>query len=88
MANELGLVFLVAYQELFQIPYVDTLLEYMKDQFMRTTLPSLVKQRGVYKSIPRFDGEFEKVMSMWQVYCDRRDEKSREIKKFEETSKG
>ncbi|CAD8178512.1 unnamed protein product [Paramecium pentaurelia] len=75
--NELGLIFIVSYQEIFFIQYIDVLLKMLQTQFKQIYNPA-IKQKGIYKSIPEFDSGFEEVMKMWQLYCDKRNEKEKE----------
>lgn len=32
----------------------------------------------ILRSIPKFDDGFEEVMNMWQVYCEKKNEKEKE----------
>lgn len=47
--NELNLIFVVAYQEIFQLQYVEVLLEMMRDKYVKTMIPLTVKSGGIYK---------------------------------------
>jgi hypothetical protein len=49
LINELQLIFVVAYQETFSVPYVEVLLDLMKDKFVKAILPLTAKQNGIYR---------------------------------------
>jgi hypothetical protein len=60
MTNEKDLIFAVVYQSIFQLAYVDSLMDILKESYRKTCAPTLVMKNGLYRSIPQFDDEFER----------------------------
>jgi signal recognition particle receptor subunit alpha len=67
--NDLGLIFLVAYKEAYNLLYVDQLLDLATKEFSAKTLPNLKKVGEVYYECPNFSENFTSLLKKWQQYC-------------------
>ncbi|CAO3590740.1 unnamed protein product [Absidia cylindrospora] len=84
-ANELDLVFVVAYQKILQLSYIDELLETVKRLFIDTFKDTVVSDQGIYGDYSPFDDMFNKVLlSLEQKHSSGR---TRAPRKFEDTKK-
>ena len=64
--NNLKIIFAVAYQEIFQLVYVEEFLEMLKKVYREKIAPELIAQNGFYKRIPAFDEQFNYVIQKWE----------------------
>ena len=60
LANDFDLVFVVLYQKLIPLLYVDELLESMKQQFLKLFAPEIKAMNAVNYPL-EFDGHFDKI---------------------------
>ena len=70
--NESGLIFVVAYQQSFNILYTDKLLELIKNDFINNQLPSLNHSDNIFYSLPEsqeYNKTFISLLNKWENYC-------------------
>ncbi|KAI8330421.1 SRP54-type protein [Chlamydoabsidia padenii] len=84
-ANELDLVFVVAYQKILQLSYIDELLETVKRLFIETYKDSVVADQGIHGDYSEFDAVFNKVLLSLEQKSS--SNKTRAPRKFENTKK-
>jgi signal recognition particle receptor subunit alpha len=72
--NELGLIFLVAYKEAYNLLYVDQLLELCTKEFTAKSIQEVKKIGDVYIDCPNFSEPFNLIMKKWQNYCNEKRE--------------
>ncbi|TPX39915.1 hypothetical protein SeMB42_g02194 [Synchytrium endobioticum] len=85
LANELGLIFVVVYQKILHLTYIDELLERVKHTFL-SLYTEKVKDSTALHAYPDFDERFDAILD--DLETTQRDEKeSRGPRKFENTKK-
>jgi signal recognition particle receptor subunit alpha len=67
--NEAGLIFVVAYQEAYNVLYSDKLLDLVVQDFTTNELPKLKKAGKVYMDNPTYTEAFMKLLRKWESYC-------------------
>ena len=70
--NESGLIFVVAYQQSFNILYTDKLLDLIKNDFINNQLPSLNHSDNIFYSLPEsqeYNKTFISLLNKWENYC-------------------
>ncbi|KAI8376136.1 signal recognition particle, alpha subunit, N-terminal-domain-containing protein [Radiomyces spectabilis] len=84
-ANEVDLIFIVAYQKILQLAYIDELLETVKRLFTDTFADALQVDQGIHGDYSSFNPLFNKVLL--QVEDKYASNRSRAPRRFEETKK-
>ncbi|ORX53535.1 P-loop containing nucleoside triphosphate hydrolase protein [Hesseltinella vesiculosa] len=91
-ANQLDLVFVVAYQKILQLPFIDELLETVKRLFIDTYRDQITTDKGVHGDYSAFTPVFQKILqnveTKYASQSTRAPRKFEETKKFESTLKG
>ncbi|KAI9025873.1 signal recognition particle, alpha subunit, N-terminal-domain-containing protein [Phycomyces nitens] len=90
-ANEVDLVFVVAYQKILQLAYIDELLETVKRLFLDMYSSVIGDNQGINGNYNEFEPVFSKVLKQLEdKYANRprAPRKFEETKKFENTLKG
>lgn len=87
LVNEFNLIISAVYQELFHLTYVEDLLDLIKENYVKTVLPSAVVQQNLYKNIPAFDGVFEECLRKWEDRKRKEDKKASIMRSFDENKK-
>ena len=82
-ANEFNLIIAAVYQELFQLTYVEDLLELIRDNYVKTIIPSLLIKDNIYKKITDFDGNFEECMKKWEDKKRKEEKKATMMRSFD-----
>ena len=67
--NDLGLIFLVAYKEAYNLLYVDQLLDLASKDFSLKTLSNLKRVGDVYTDCPNYSENFTNLLKKWQQFC-------------------
>jgi signal recognition particle receptor subunit alpha len=67
--NEAGLIFVVAYQEQYNVLYSDKLLDFVVQDFTVNELPNLKKIGKIYIDNPSYTESFMKLLRKWEGYC-------------------
>lgn len=67
--NEAGLIFVVAYQEQYNVLYSDKLLDLVVQDFTVNELPNLKKIGKVYIENPSYTESFMKILRKWESFC-------------------
>lgn len=88
LANDLNLIFAVVYQEIFQVLYVDELLELMKQNFVKTVYPQISIKHNIIKNIPEFEEEFNNVVRKWELQNQKIAQKDKIMRSWDKTDKG
>jgi signal recognition particle receptor subunit alpha len=68
--NEVGLIFLVAYQEMFNVLYTDKLLDMVVEDFVSNHKPNLKKIGNVFAEKSNYNETFLKIHKKWEKYCE------------------
>ncbi|KAI9278276.1 signal recognition particle, alpha subunit, N-terminal-domain-containing protein [Phascolomyces articulosus] len=84
-ANEVDLVFVVAFQKILQLPYVDELLETVKQLFIKTFEQDIKSNNGIEGDYASFDEMFNKLLR--QLEEKHASNRQRAPRKFEQTKK-
>ena len=66
--NNQGLYFICAYREMYNLLYVDRLIDSTADFFVRRVIPTLKKEDDIYLSKPDFDTIFEDILKKWNEF--------------------
>ena len=72
IVNESGLIFVVAYQQSFNVLYTDKLLDRVMKDFISNQLPSLNYTGNIFYSLPdnkEYNKTFIKHLENWEKYC-------------------
>ena len=77
--NEKGIIFVVAYQESYNILYTDKLLDLILKDFKENQIPKLNHLKNVYFDLPDYSKEFLVLLRKWEKYCE--DELENKIEK-------
>jgi signal recognition particle receptor subunit alpha len=64
VVKELGLIFAVVYQELFQLSNMEDLITLIKDEYVAKAYPLITIENNFMKNIPSFETNFEEVQKM------------------------
>lgn len=87
-ANEFKLIFVVIYQEMFHLTYVEELLELMRENYIKTIIPSFIIKNNIFHFIPNFDSGFEDSLNKWEEKKRKIEKKASLMRAFEKTEKG
>ena len=82
IVNETGLIFVVAYQESFNVLYTDKLLELIMKDFINNQLPSLNHSNNIFYSLPdnkEYNKTFINLLNIWENYCKNEVENKKNI---------
>ena len=72
IVNESGLIFVVAYQQTFNVLYTDKLLDLVMKDFITNQLPLLKHSNNIFYSLPEIKGyneTFKSLLIKWENYC-------------------
>jgi signal recognition particle receptor subunit alpha len=81
IVNESGLIFVVAYQQSFNILYTDKLLDLIMRDFINKQLPSLNHSDFIFYTLPdqkEYDKNFITLLKKWESYCENEVEKKKQ----------
>jgi hypothetical protein len=67
--NNAGLIFVVSYQESYNVLYVDVLLDLVVKDFTEKHLNNLKKTGKVYLENPNYNESFLQLLKRWEKYC-------------------
>jgi signal recognition particle receptor subunit alpha len=67
--NNAGLIFVVSYQESYNVLYVDILLDLIVKDFTENHLNNLKKNGKVYLEGPNYNEAFLQHLKKWERYC-------------------
>ena len=70
--NESGLIFVVAYQQSFNVLYTDKLLDLIMKDFITNQLPSLKFTGNIFYTLPEtkeYNKTFISLLNKWENYC-------------------
>ncbi|KAI9146135.1 Longin-like domain-containing protein [Paraphysoderma sedebokerense] len=84
LANEVDLVFVAVYQRILQLPYIDDLLEAIRNAFLTLFEPQ-IRDPSVIHSYQDFDEKFEKIL--YAIEDRHAIQQSKQQKTFKETKK-
>ena len=82
IVNETGLIFVVAYQQSFNVLYTDKLLELIMKDFITNQLPSLNHSDNIFYTLPNndeYNKTFIKLLNKWENYCKNEVENKKNI---------
>ena len=86
--NKSGIIFVVAYQQSFNLLYTDKLLDIVMSDFIKERLPSLKHENNIFYKLTEekdYNQKFIELLNAWEVYCKNKVNKI-EPKKTEKTS--
>jgi len=87
-ANDLGLIFAIVYQEIFQLVYVDDLLEMMKNEFKDKIYPLIKIENNFLKDVPSFENLFTEILHRCESKQEKNQKKEKIMRDFYSTEKG
>ena len=70
--NESGIIFVVAYQQSFNVLYTDKLLDIVMNDFIKNQLPTLNHQKNIFYTLPdekTYNQHFIELLDFWEKYC-------------------
>jgi hypothetical protein len=67
--NDASLIFVVTYQESFNVLYVDQLLDLVVKDFTESSLDSLKMNEKIYLEGPNYTETFMNLLKKWEKYC-------------------
>ena len=67
--NEKQLIFVVAYQESYNVLYTDKLLDLILKDFKENQISKLNHIKNVYFELPNYSKEFTTLLRKWEKYC-------------------
>jgi hypothetical protein len=70
IVNESGLIFVVAYQQSFNILYTDKLLDLILRDFKENQIPKLNHLKNVYFELPNYSKDFTILLRKWEKFCE------------------
>jgi len=68
--NEKQLIFVVAYQESYNILYTDKLLDLILRDFKENQIPKLNHLKNVYFELPNYSKDFTILLRKWEKFCE------------------
>jgi signal recognition particle receptor subunit alpha len=71
VVNEAGLIFVVAYQECYNVLYSDKLLELVAQDFQNNEIGKINKKGKLYLENVNYTDSFMKVLQKWESYCQK-----------------
>ena len=70
--NKSGIIFVVAYQQSFNVLYTDKLLDIVMNDFIKDSLPSLNHENNIFFKLPdekEYTQKFINLLKGWENYC-------------------
>ena len=70
--NESGIIFVVGYQQSFNVLYTDKLLDIVMNDFIKNQLPTLNHQKNIFYTLPdekTYNQHFIELLDFWEKYC-------------------
>ena len=70
--NKSGIIFVVAYQQSFNVLYTDKLLDIVMNDFIKEHLPKLKYENNIFFKLPEekeYNSKFIKLLDAWEKYC-------------------
>ena len=86
--NKSGIIFVVAYQQSFNLLYTDKLLDIVMSDFIKERLPTLKHENNIFYKLTEekdYNQKFIELLNAWEGYCKNKVNKI-EPKKTEKTS--
>ena len=83
--NKLGIIFVVAYQQSFNVLYTDKLLDIVMNDFIKDRLPSLNHENNIFYKLPEekeYTQKFLTLLNIWEKYCQNKVNNTKEQKKL------
>lgn len=87
LVNDFNLIITAVYQELFHLTYVEELLELVKDNYVKTMIPTILIHDNIFRNIPNFEEKFDECMKKWEDQKRKSEKKASLMRSFEETKK-
>ena len=89
--NKSGIIFVVAYQQSFNVLYTDKLLDIVMNDFIKDSLPSLNHENNIFFKLPdekEYTQKFITLLKGWENYCKNKvsNKKEKEEKTKEENN--
>ena len=85
--NKSGIIFVVAYQQSFNVLYTDKLLDIVMNDFIKDSLPSLNHENNIFFKLPdekEYTQKFITLLKGWENYCKNKVSNKKEEKTKEE----
>ena len=70
--NESGIIFVVGYQQSFNVLYTDKLLDIVMNDFIKKQLPALNHRKNIFYTLPdekEYTNHFLSLLDLWEKYC-------------------
>ena len=70
--NESGIIFVVAYQQSFNVLYTDKLLDIVMSDFIKERLPTLKHENNIFYKLTEekdYNQKFIELLNAWEGYC-------------------
>ena len=87
--NKSGIIFVVAYQQSFNVLYTDKLLDIVMNDFIKDSLPSLNHENNIFFKLPdekEYTQKFITLLKGWENYCKNKVSNKKEEKTKEENN--
>ena len=87
--NKSGIIFVVAYQQSFDVLYTDKLLDIVMNDFIKDSLPSLNHENNIFFKLPdekEYTQKFITLLKGWENYCKNKVSNKKEEKTKEENN--
>ena len=87
--NKSGIIFVVAYQQSFNVLYTDKLLDIVMNDFIKDSLPSLNHENNIFFKLPdekEYTQKFITLLKGWENYCKSKVSNKKEEKTKEENN--
>ena len=87
--NKSGIIFVVAYQQSFNVLYTDKLLDIVMNDFIKDSLPSLNHESNIFFKLPdekEYTQKFITLLKGWENYCKNKVSNKKEEKTKEENN--
>ena len=87
--NKSGIIFVVAYQQSFNVLYTDKLLDIVMNDFIKDSLPSLNHENNIFFKLPdekEYTQKFLTLLKGWENYCKNKVSNKKEEKTKEENN--
>ena len=86
--NESGLIFVVAYQQSFNVLYTDKLLDMVMKDFINNQLPLLKYSNNIFYTLPNeteYNKNFINILNSWEQFCNSKVENKNNVLKKSKT---
>ena len=86
--NESGLIFVVAYQQSFNVLYTDKLLDMVMKDFINNQLPLLKYSNNIFYKLPNeteYNKNFINILNSWEQFCNSKVENKNNVLKKSKT---